>query len=381
MATKPKPRKTVPAFVEDDEEEPDCPRCPPVGVPAWMATFADMATLLMAFFVLIIAFANFDEVSFKKMTGALREHFGTKILDILPHPQSSTMVQMEFRPATNPPSPADSPDPQQNAGPEAELLEQLTEILAEAMAQGEMTLSNSDGLVSLRLPDGAGVATMAEALSQIVENFAAVAQAEDTAPSEPAPDIALQNQHSQAEMAEVSDMLAHELAADSAPADGPGRDAMTRAAIADARLSVALREIVAQGLVDVQQREEKVIVTVGAGGAFRSGSADLTSEALEIMARIAQTGVGGDAQITVTGHTDSVPLTGGPFTDNWGLAAARASSVVRELGASGLVDPAALSAVSRGEAEPVASNETEEGRAANRRIEIVFEYGRGNEGR
>jgi len=379
MAAKPKSSKPVAIFIDDDDDEPDCPRCPPVGAPAWMATFADMATLLMAFFVLIIAFANFDEVSFKKMTGALREHFGTKILDILPHPQSATMVQMEFRPATNPPSPAESPDPQQNAGPEAELLEQLTEILAEAMAQGEMTMSNSDGLVSLRLPDGAGVGTLAEALSQAVEDFAAIAQAEAQADAEPdtaAAEATQDGQPPQSERAESPEDLADDLAL----AARPAREALTRAAIADARLSVALREIVAQGLVEVEQREDKVIVTVGAGGAFRSGSADLTAEAMEIMARIAQTGVGGDAEITVTGHTDSIPLTGGPFTDNWGLAAARASSVVRELGSSGLVDPARLTAVSRGESVPVAPNETEEGRAANRRIEIVFEYGRTGDG-
>ena len=45
---------------EEEKEEEECPKCPPVGAPAWMATFADMATLLMAFFVLILSFAEFN---------------------------------------------------------------------------------------------------------------------------------------------------------------------------------------------------------------------------------------------------------------------------------------------------------------------------------
>ena len=357
MAAKSKARKVVPIFVEDDEDEAeDCPRCPPVGAPAWMATFADMATLLMAFFVLIIAFANFDEVSFKKMTGALREHFGSTIVEILPHPDSTTLIEMDFRPASAPPSPHDADDPQDNAGAQAEMLEKLADILSDAMAQGEMTLSNAHGLVSLRLPEGAGVADLAQALSEAVGDFAGLSPKDATGQQG---DDARQGADPEAQ---------------AGPGDA-GRDAQARAAIADARLRVALRELQAQGLVDVERNEDKVVVTVGAGGAFRSGSADLTREAEEIMLRIAQSGVGSEAQVTVTGHTDSVPLSGGQFTDNWGLAAARASSVVRELGASGLVDPSDLVAVSRGESAPVASNDTEAGREANRRIEILFEYG------
>ena len=49
-----------------EEEEEECPKCPPKGAPAWMATFADMATLLMAFFVLILSFAEFNVPKFKQ---------------------------------------------------------------------------------------------------------------------------------------------------------------------------------------------------------------------------------------------------------------------------------------------------------------------------
>ena len=60
------------AVEEEEKEEEECPKCPPVGAPAWMATFADMATLLMAFFVLILSFAEFNVPKFKQISGHLR---------------------------------------------------------------------------------------------------------------------------------------------------------------------------------------------------------------------------------------------------------------------------------------------------------------------
>jgi chemotaxis protein MotB len=77
-------------------------------------------------------------------------------------------------------------------------------------------------------------------------------------------------------------------------------------------------------------------------------------------------------RVEVQGHTDDVPIredARGRFPSNWELAAARASDVVRLLADDG-VDPTRLIAVSYGEFAPVASNETDEGRARNRRIEI-----------
>ena len=69
------------AAAEVEEEEggdEDCPKCPPVGAPAWMATFADMATLLMAFFVLILSFAEFNTPKFKQISGSLKNAFGVQ---------------------------------------------------------------------------------------------------------------------------------------------------------------------------------------------------------------------------------------------------------------------------------------------------------------
>ena len=55
------------ALNDDEQDEPECPKCPPVGAPAWMATFADMATLSLAFFGLLRSVAEFNVPNFKQL--------------------------------------------------------------------------------------------------------------------------------------------------------------------------------------------------------------------------------------------------------------------------------------------------------------------------
>jgi chemotaxis protein MotB len=139
-------------------------------------------------------------------------------------------------------------------------------------------------------------------------------------------------------------------------------------------LTVALREQIDQGLVAVEQREDSVFITVGSGGAFPSGTADLTDEARRILDRIALASMSPESEITVTGHTDDVPISNAQFRDNWDLAAGRAASVVQAIEQTGLIDGDRLSAVSKGEMAPIGDNSTAAGREENRRIEIEITY-------
>jgi chemotaxis protein MotB len=105
---------------------------------------------------------------------------------------------------------------------------------------------------------------------------------------------------------------------------------------------------------------------------FASGSVELKPEGLELLSELAEEIKLQPYQIAVLGFTDNVPV--GPkmqaqFPSNWEVAGARAASVVRLMQAEG-VPPAQLVAVSRGENQPIATNDTAEGRAQNRRIDV-----------
>lgn len=106
---------------------------------------------------------------------------------------------------------------------------------------------------------------------------------------------------------------------------------------------------------------------------FVSGSAEITAQGQNILGKVGQvlTKVK-DRRFFVIGHTDDVPIRSFVFPSNWELSTARASSVIRYLSERHGVDPALFTALGRAFYQPVASNETAEGRQENRRVEIVI---------
>ena len=80
-------------------------KCPPVGAPAWMATFADMATLLMAFFVLLLSFSTMDVARFKKMANSVKNAFGVQTeVPVLDVPMGVSVIAQHFSPAITEPT-------------------------------------------------------------------------------------------------------------------------------------------------------------------------------------------------------------------------------------------------------------------------------------
>ena len=373
------------AAQEIEEEQEECPKCPPVGAPAWMATFADMATLLMAFFVLILSFAEFNVPKFKQISGSLRNAFGVqKVVPIVEQPKGTTVLSLNFSPSpsksvtnemTQQTTQVNQPDlevqnkTQDSEGDAQDSADDVVKALEEAIARGDIEVQTLGEKVIVNFtPTEAEEQDLPQLLQKTLN---AVERAKSAAGKSDQEVMFGGLEGTLAQLAQATAELT-EQAQEQAENQQKSEDNAVKAAD---ELKIALRQQIDQGLVAVEQDEDKVIVTVGAGGAFASGSADLTPEAIAIMKQIAGVNAENDSEITVSGHTDDVPLIfGSRYRDNWDLAAARSASVVQSLSSDGVISDDRLEAISYGESRPVDSNETAVGRSKNRRIEIEINY-------
>ncbi len=124
--------------------------------------------------------------------------------------------------------------------------------------------------------------------------------------------------------------------------------------------------------LSVEMRDGKVYVSMSDKLLFKSGSDAVEPKGVEALNKIAEVlKKNSDISMAVEGHTDSIPIKTNRFKDNWDLSVARATSVVRILTGNG-VEPDRLIASGKGEFSPKASNSTKEGRATNRRTELVL---------
>jgi chemotaxis protein MotB len=396
--------------------------CPP----PWILTFADMATLLMAFFVMMLMTSRQDEPKFMAFAASMRQTFGRVPLDDTSSQMGGTsMLDMGFGPQsgeqTNDP-PGTTPqsgDPEHEGTgktegqittpggmpeDEADVAagKALGEALGEAAAKGGVSVEIDGNGVRIALaPDAPpGVAeAVAEALQALAAAAAAGGPDAGSADGPGADGSGADGSGADRSGAAGSDAGAGSGAMAAAGGDGAGSQgegdaagegmgegtsagagagegggsAAVRARMSAAKMGSLLSEEIASGSIDVEQRDGRVFVTVGEGGAFASGSADLTPAAEELVRKL-ELAADRAVEIVVTGHTDNVPLGGSTFRDNWELASARAASVVRAIEESGLVPNAKLVATSMGETDPIADNATPEGRAKNRRVEIEIKF-------
>ncbi|HYK57219.1 MAG TPA: OmpA family protein [Flavisolibacter sp.] len=125
--------------------------------------------------------------------------------------------------------------------------------------------------------------------------------------------------------------------------------------------------------VDIKVEKGVVFISISDKMLFKSGSADVTDKASNVLSKVAQVlNSKPEIEFMVEGHTDNVAIKNNCVTDNWDLSVKRATSVVRILQNKFGIDPKRMTAGGRGEYIPLQSNDTAEGKAANRRTRIVI---------
>jgi chemotaxis protein MotB len=137
------------------------------------------------------------------------------------------------------------------------------------------------------------------------------------------------------------------------------------------QLETLLKREIANNNVRLAQDERGLTVSLAEAGFFDPGSASMHPESLAAVDRIAETLRPLGYNLRVEGHTDNIPIHTAQFPSNWELSTGRAIFVLQYLITNGNIPPQRLSAVGYGEYRPVTSNDTVEGRAANRRVDLV----------
>jgi len=137
----------------------------------------------------------------------------------------------------------------------------------------------------------------------------------------------------------------------------------------DKDISQSLKKWSDSGDVKIRSSNKWVDIEIGSSVLFRSGSATLSSRALQVLEPLSYQLLGNDKPIYVLGYSDNIPIYTQKYSSNWELSAARAVSVVNVFTSLG-IDASQLGAIGYGEQRPIADNATAEGRSKNRRVVV-----------
>jgi len=294
------------------EDVEDCPECP-AGIPAWMATFADLMSLLMCFFVLLLSFSEMDLLKYKQLAGSMRNAFGVQNqINVKDIPKGTSIIAQEFSPGKPEPTPI------------SEVRQSTTDVTKNTLdIKIDDTGTSETGLGFDRrqeIPDA--TKTVESAKDLIISKLKGLIK-------------------------ETED---------------------------DAReMAKALKKEISSGKVDVETRGRRIIIRVREQGSFPSGSAELRRQFVPVMASIRTVLKKVEGNVSVEGHTDSVPIATRVFRSNWDLSSARALSVAHELLKGGVLDSNRFMVTGFADAKPLKANDNEANRAKNRRVEIVIQ--------
>ena len=307
----------------------------------WMATFADMATLLMSFFVLLIAFAEMEKQdSVMASEGQTGKNLGVQ--DEIPSEEAPPVNEGEAEDDALKKADADT-----DAG-----FEIVKAALAKEITEGkvEVSIKDQEIVVEVAQAETAEPEASAKVLQEQLEIYAKVRDAQTKI--------------------EVGVKIAQE--ADDVSAEQLAREAM----IAEQyrRIRENLSNEIEKELVEVIREGEIIIVRLAEQGSFTSGAATLQPGFGKLLDKVGVSLKGAEGLITIEGHTDNVPVAFSErFRSNWDLSAARSAAVADYLLDSASLEGGNVMVTGLADTKPIMSHDTKEGRAKNRRIEIVID--------
>jgi chemotaxis protein MotB len=368
-----------------EEPKDDCPKCGGGGAPAWMATFADMATLLMAFFVLLLSFAETEVPKFKQVAGSLKQAFGIeKIVPKVTIPMARSIMVENFTPAVAERSVMDVKE-QQSDFVRGDFIEKKTEEgeyddpLDSDFQQVQEALEEelNKGMADVRIENGEIKVTLLEPASAGGQN--------GTEGEGKGGQVAQETLDAVAKVAEVSAELSSKVGvhlADQAQGNQTGANSTRRQSRSGDssgmskydRLRADLSDEIASGLAEVEKDGDKIIVRLASQGSFTSGSSELRQAFTPTLTRLGNSLAKYPGSVMVEGHTDNVPVAFSErFKSNWDLSAARAASIADFLLNSTNLEGGNVQIAGFADTRPLDSNDTATGRARNRRIEVIVD--------
>ena len=368
------PENSLPAEPPAEPEEQEPEECEPCvkGSPAWMATFADMATLLMAFFVLILSFAHVNVPKYKEVSGSMRSRFGVQVLvPIVEAPTADNIVATQYRQQATEPTAANVLEEQRSREeqPQDEELDvddgvgesttnarDIEEILRDEIAEGRVEVSVEDGIVVIEALDQN---ELSESTGKISQDTILMLSKISTIQSDT--DSLVRVEGAQFVSSGQSNIDESEFGG----ASQRSEDQLEQ-------IRSNLSEEITMGLAEVFRDGESIIIRLTDQGGFESGSANLRTDFTSLLDSVGDSLAGASGLIQIEGHTDNVAMSfGNRYRDNWDLSSARAASVADYLEEGGSIAPGSMVIKGFADTNPIASNETATGRSENRRIEVV----------
>lgn len=373
-----------PKKASEDPPAPDCPPCK-AGSPAWMATFADMATLLMAFFVLILSFAHLNVPKFKNVSGSMQMAFGVQMLiPVIEPPEARNLIATQYMSALVEPTPMQTIEEQRTDDPQPEktelsvdvapadastnaAVEMLRNALSDQIAMGKVSVvvESQTVIVNLLEADSLDADTSqnddqstGQIDAELLEVFAAVAET---------------SLATSADIDVLAATSAGQVIVDSAGDRGSraefGSQVSDRLEVIRANLADEIRD----GLAQVSRVGNDIIIRLAEQGTFASGRAELQPAFLSLLDSVGASLAGSTGTVSIEGHTDNVPIgPGGRFRTNWDLSSARAAAVADYLLTTSVtLSTGQVSVAGFADTRPVSDNSNATGRAQNRRIEII----------